>query len=138
MYKERRQITFRNFIILIVIILILITTIFYTIKSSNKNYELKQYVSKLELIQEKVNYIRSEYKVWNRYNPNESGNYYSYLQEHGFTNANSSSNVYKEDFEEIVKGLSDKDLNNWNENVDSILTNYFYFSPDDLNGGKIC
>ena len=133
MYKERRQITFRNLIVLTVIILIIITSISYTLKSSKKNYELKQYVSKLELIQEKVNLIRAEYKVWNKYNPNESGNYYSYLQEHGFTNANSSSNVYKEDFEKIVKGLSGKGLDNWNENVDSILTNYFYFSPDDLN-----
>ena len=122
-----------NFIIYRVIILIVIITIFYTLKSSRKNFEIKQYVSKLQLIQDRVNYIRSEYKVWNKYNPNESGNYYTYLQELGFVNANSSSNVYREEFENIVKDLSTKNLTNWNENIVSILTNYYYFSPDDLS-----
>ena len=130
--REKKQITLSELIIKIMIFIILIIIIFYTLNSSYNISRLKKYIAKQQIIQEKVNYIRNQYKTWNKYNPNEYGNYYEYLQECGFINANSSSNLYKLEFEEIIKYYNSKSARDWNKNIDSILTNYCYFSPNDL------
>ncbi len=128
----KKKITIKELAILTVVIFCIIIAIFYTLSFSNKSYKLKQYVAKLEQIQQKVNYVRDQYKVWNDYNPNEYGNFYSYLQEFKFSNANSNSNLYKKDFENVLKELENGEKNDWNSNIDSILTNYYYFTPSSL------
>ena len=127
-------ITLKRILIYVVILNFIIITVFYTLNYSNKISNIKKFVSIMEQLQGQVNIVRDNYKIWNNYNPNEHGNFYSYLQEYGFTNANSNSNLYKTDFEKIIKDLNEnKTISDWNTNVDSIITNYFYFSPSDLN-----
>ena len=93
---------------------------------------LKNYVAKMELLQEKTNLVRNEYKLWEKYNPNETGNFYAYLQELGFSNANSSSNRYIDEFNKIIEELNENNLKNWNPSADVIITNYCYFSSEDI------
>ena len=128
----KKRFTLKELLIIIMIIICLIISISYTLNFSNKSRRLKQYISRLDQIQERVNYVRDQYKVWNNYNPNEYGNFYSYLQELGFNNANTDLNLYKDKFSEIIKELDNTENEYWNSNIDSILTNYFYFTPSDL------
>lgn len=83
-------------------------------------------------IQEKVNQIRKEYILWEDYDANEPNNFYLYLQSLEFANANDSSNIYKDEFTEILNNLNSKNLENWNLSTDSILANYCYFNPRNL------
>ena len=121
------KLVFKIFLFIIVFVIVILTLI-----DSYNISKLKKYIAKQQLIQEKVNYIREQYKVWDNYNPNENGNYYDYLQELGVVNANSNSNPYKTEFEKIIKEYIGKNSRDWNDNIDSILTNYCYFSPSDL------
>lgn len=127
---RNRNITIKGIFIALVIILFIITLIFCTLNSSRKIANFKKYISELQLIQDKVNDIRNKYKTWEKYNPNEYGNFYSYLQELGFVNANSSPNLYKEEFNELIQSYNN--VSNWTSDADSILTNYYYFSPEDI------
>ena len=70
--------------------------------------------------------------MWEKYNPNETGNFYAYLQELGFSNANSSSNRYIDEFNKIIEELNENNLKNWNPSADVIITNYCYFSSEDI------
>ena len=129
---QRKDITLKELLIIIIMITIVIIIIFNTLASSNQISKTKKYVSNLEQIQIKVNDVRNQYKIWNDYNPNEYGNFYNYLENFEFTNANSSSNVYKSEFDSIIKTLDTESTQYWNTNIDSIITNYYYFSPKDL------
>lgn len=131
--KKEIGISLINICIIVAIIIIVATICACIFFESNKKSELNKYVSQMELIQEKVNWVRSEYKIWDDYNPNEAGNFYTYLQTLGYSNANSSTNLYIDEFNSIIKILSENNLDNWNVNADSIITNYCYFSPEDLN-----
>ena len=126
---KENGITLIKFFIIILIILVLITICVSTISDSYKIYNLKRYVSEMTLIQEKINQIRNDYKVWENYNPNETGNFYSYLQSLNFINASSASNIYIDKFNKIIDDLNKNDLKYWNKNADSIITNYYYFDP---------
>lgn len=130
--KNENGITLMNICIIVAIILIVATICAFIFSESYEKKELKIYISQMELIQEKVNWVRSEYKIWDDYDPNVTGNFYTYLQGLGYSNANNSSNPYIEEFNKIIKSIDDKKLNNWNSNVDMILANYYYFSSEDL------
>lgn len=130
--KNENGITLINICIIVAIILIIATICAFIFEESNEKKELKIYISQMELIQEKVNWVRSEYKIWDDYNPNETGNFYTYLQSLGYSNANNSSNPYIEEFNKIIKSIDDKKPENWDSNIDIILANYCYFSSEDL------
>lgn len=130
--KKIYQIAIWKICLIIVFFLFIIGFVFGIFKSTNKKVILKNYVSKMELLQEKTNFVRNEYKLWENYNPNETGNFYTYLQELGYINANSSSNIYIEEFKKIIENLNSSNLENWNKNTDTIITNYCYFSSNDL------
>lgn len=130
--RNENGISLMNICIIVAIILIVATICAFIFKESYEKKEVKIYVSQMELIQEKVNWVRSEYKIWDEYNPNETGNFYQYLQELGYSNANNSNNPYIEDFNRIIKIIDEKKSKNWNSNIDIILANYCYFSAEDL------
>jgi len=130
--KKESGITLGKICICIVVVFIFICLIINIFINTNKKVELEKYVAKMELLQEKTNFVRSEYKLWENYNPNETGNFYTYLQELGFSNANDSSNIYIEEFKNIIEELNVSNLDYWNKNADSIITNYCFFSSDDL------
>lgn len=117
-------------IFLIVFILIILFSIL-ELKESLKSSELEKFVAEMELIQEKVNLVRREYKIWKEYDPNETGNFNLYLQELGFDNASGSTNIYKNEFNNIIAELDKNRPDNWN-NTDSIIANYYYFNPQSL------
>ncbi len=130
---KRNKVTLITLFIIIIICFAIISVCLYILNESKEISKLKKYVSQMELIQEKVNKIRNEYKFWENYNPNQSGNFISYLQSLNFSNANSSANIYLSDFNRIIDELNQKNLDFWNVNTDSIITNYCYFNPDSLN-----
>lgn len=130
--KNEKGITLIKLCILIVIYLCIITVSIHFLKSSYKIANLENFVAKMELIQEKVNLVRNQYKLWENYDANEPGNYYSYLQYLKFPNANSSSNIYIENFNKIIFELNNSNINYWDSNTDSIISNYCYFNPSDL------
>lgn len=130
--KKENGITLIKFCIIIVICLVIMIICLINLIDTYKKSNLEKYISKMELIEEKVNWVRNEYKLWDNYNPNESGNFYAYLQSLGFSNANSSSNEYIDNFNEIIDELNSNDSEYWNKNIDSIIANYCYFTPDDL------
>lgn len=130
--KKENGITLTKICIILIICIIFIVTCIITVVDSYKIYNLKKYVSKMELIQEKVDKVRAEYKLWEKYEPNEVGNFYNYLLELGFINASSSSNLYIEEFKDIIKKLNTENIEYWNVNIDSNIANYYYFTPESL------
>ena len=131
--KKESGITLIKICLIVAIIFIVATICAFIFKESNEKKNLNKFISQMVLIQEKVNFIRSEYKIWDKYNPNESGNFYTYLQELGYSNANNPlTNPYIEEFNKIIKEIDENEVNNWDSRVDTIITNYCYFSPEDL------
>ena len=130
--KEERGITLIKLCFLIVIIAILFVMMFSALKSSFEATDIQKFVVQMELLQEKVNLIRREYKLWNEYDPNEVGNYHLYLESLGFTNANTSPNLYLDEFNKIIENLTIEELEYWDKDTDHILANYYYFEPKDL------
>ncbi len=130
--KKECGISLIKICIIVAIIFIVATICAFIFEESKEKENLNRFISQMELIQEKVNRVRNEYKIWEKYNPNESGNFYTYLQSLNYSNANNASNPYIEEFNEIIKFIDESDANYWNSNIDSIITNYCYFSPEDL------
>lgn len=130
--KNQNGITLIRLSIIILVSIILIIVCINVAINSYKIYKLNKYISKMELIQEKINSIRDEYKSWNEYNPNETGNFYLYMQELKFVNANSQSNLYIDEFNDIINNLNKENKDFWDKKIDSIITNYCYFSPESL------
>ena len=130
--RNEKGITLMNICIIVAIIFIIATICAFIFKESFEKKELNNYISQMELIQEKVNWVRSEYKIWDDYNPNETGNFYTYLQSLGYSNANNLNNPYINEFNDIIKSIDEREYNNWNKNIDIILANYCYFSSEDL------
>lgn len=130
--KKENGISLIKICIIVAIIFIVATICAFIFEESKEKENLNKFISQMELIQEKVNRVRNEYKIWEKYNPNESGNFYTYLQSLNYSNANDSINPYIEEFNEIIIEINEKEPDYWNSNIDSIITNYCYFSPDDL------
>lgn len=101
------------------------------LRTHNLN-KIGNFINDLEVLEEKVTEINAEYLLWEKYDPNEAGNFSEYLQDKNFVNANSTSNIYIEEFQEIVEELNESNLDNWNSNLDQILSNYCYFTPNNL------
>ena len=74
--RSEKGITLIKLCFVIVLIGILFAMFISALKSSFEATNLQKFVIKMELLQEKVNVIRREYKIWEEYDPNESGNYY--------------------------------------------------------------
>lgn len=130
--REENGISLIKFIIIIVIIFCIVTISIISIRNSLNKKKINIYIAEMQLIQENVNIIRNKYKLWENYNPNEAGNFNSYLQSLGFLNANSSNNLYQEKFKKNIEILNSEVVRNWDSSTDTILTNYFYFNPEDL------
>ena len=130
--KKESGISLIKICIIVAIIFIVATICAFIFNESEEKEKLNRFISQMELIQEKVNRVRNEYKIWEKYNPNESGNFYTYLQSLNYSNANSAKNPYIEEFNEIIKIIDESNVDCWNSNIDTIITNYCYFSPDDL------
>lgn len=126
------KITIYNLILIIIILLIALSVFIGIIVNTNKKTNLKKYVAEMELIQEKVNQVRKQYIAWENYNANEPGNFLFYIQNLGYVNANSASNIYIKEFNEILNSLNNENTKYWDMNIDSILTNYCYFNPENL------
>lgn len=130
--KREEGITLIRFLGLILIFIFLITIGIISLDNARQKSNVNKYISEMQLIQEKVNVIRSKYKLWEEYNPNEAGNFNLYLKSLGFTNANSPNNIYMDEFQNIINELSLTTIKNWDPSTDSIITNYFYFTPEDI------
>ena len=130
--RSEKGITLIKLCFVIVLIGILFAMCISALKSSFEATNLQKFVIKMELLQEKVNIIRREYKIWEEYDPNESGNYYEYLKSFGFINADSKENKFTDEFNQIIKMFNESETEYWNKDVDSILANYYYFSPEDI------
>lgn len=126
------KITIYNLIIMIIIAMSIIFLCSFSIANAKRKIDLKNYISEMEFIQEKVNLIRKEYTVWSEYDGNETGNFLTYIQSLGYINANTSSNMYINEFNTIIKSLNNENTMYWSMSADSILSNYCYFSIDSL------
>lgn len=129
--KQDNGITLIKLICVIVIILTIIFASAFSLRQSYEMTNLQKFVMEMEMIQEKVNRIRKEYINWDGYDPQESENFYLYLQDLGFDNATGSRNLYVKEFNDIIKTLELEKVQYW-QNTDSILSNYYYFSPKDI------
>lgn len=129
---RKRKLTILNLIILLFTIVLISVLVLISINNIKRKMELKKFVSEMEIIQEKVNFIRKEYTTWENYDVNEAGNFLFYIQSLNFSNANSQSNIYIDDFNKIINFLNDSDIKDWNKNTDSILSNYFYFNSENI------
>lgn len=130
--RSQKEITLIKLFIIILITIILFIVCINVVLDSHKMYSLNKYITEMELIQEKVNNFRNEYKNWEEYNPNETGNFYAYMQKSKFVNASSQSNLYINEFNQIIEQINKENKDFWNENIDSIITNYCYFTPEAL------
>lgn len=126
------KITIYNLIVMIIIAMSIIFLCSFSIVNAKRKIDLKNYISEMEFIQEKVNLIRKEYTVWSEYDGNETGNFLAYIQSLGYINANTSSNMYISEFNSIINSLNNENTEFWNSSADSILSNYCYFSIDSL------
>lgn len=129
---NNKGLTYRNLIIIIILILVIIAILLFNAFETYNTSEIGEFINDMELLEEKVNYINEEYLLWEDYDPNEGGNFSSYLQSKKFVNANSASNIYIEEFEKIIEELNNSNLDNWNQNLDQILSNYCYFTPSSI------
>ena len=130
--KRENGISLIKICIIVAIIFIVATICAFIFEESKEKSNLNRFISQMEIIQEKVNKVRNEYKIWDKYDPNEAGNFYMYLQSLNYSNANDSTNPYIDEFNEIIKFIDESKVDYWNSNVDTIITNYCYFSPEDL------
>ncbi len=127
-----KGLTYKKLIIIIttiILIFAILLTSFIRIYNTN---EVRKFISDMELLQEKVSYLNSEYLLWENYDPNEAGNFYEYLQSKNFVNANSASDIYIEDFQKIIDELNNNSSPNWDSKLDQILSNYCYFTPNGI------
>lgn len=129
---NNKGLTYKNLIIIIISIAIIFMIVFMGIFKTYNLNKIGKFMNDMELLEEKVTLVNSEYLLWENYNPNEAGNFSTYLQDKNFVNANSTSNIYIEEFQKIIEELNNKNLKNWNKSLDQILTNYCYFSPNSL------
>ena len=132
MIKEEKGITLIKLCFLIVLLGIIFVMSFSAIKSSFAATDTQKFVIQMELLQEKVNVIRREYKLWEGYDPNEVGNYHLFLETLEYTNANKSNNEFINEFESILKEFNESEVEYWDKDIDSILANYYYFTPDEI------
>lgn len=130
--RNEKGITLIKLCIFIVIFIVIIMIGINSLKESYEISNIQKFVIEMELIQEKVNLIRREYKTWEEYDSNEPGNFYEYLQTLGYDNANGSTNIYIEDFNKIINELSNNNTIDCWDNTDSIIANYCYFNPQSL------
>lgn len=130
---KKIELTINNLIIISIIVVSIIFLCSFSIVNNIKKIKLEKFVSEMNQIQEKVNSIKIEYTVWDLYNPNESGNFLEYIKTLGFSNANSSSNTYIDEYTEIIKKLNNENTKYWDSDIDSILSNYCYFTSDNLS-----
>lgn len=130
--KKEEGITILKLGIILIISIMLITICISTISVSHKIYLLRNYVSQMNAIQEKIIQIRDNYKVWENYNPNETGNFNTYLQSLEFINASGASNLYIDEFNKIINELNKNNTIYWEKSVDSIIANYYYFEPEKI------
>ena len=130
--ESEKGITLIKLCFLVVLIWILFAMSYSAIKESFEATDLEKFVVNMELIQERVNLIRREYKLWEEYNPNEAENFHKYLETLGFVNAGDVTDVYSAEFTGIIDTLNSSDIEFWNKDIDSILANYYYFSPETL------
>lgn len=130
--RNQNGITLIKLCIFIIIFVIIFVIGIITLKESYEISNIQKFVMEIGLIQEKVSQVRKEYTLWEKYDSNEPGNFYDYLQELGFKNAKGSTNIYIEDFNKIIDELSNNETKYWDSNTDSIIANYCYFTPQDL------
>ena len=126
------KLTYKNLIRIIIGMLILSSILILAFIKTHETNKVGSFINDMELLEEKINYINEEYILWENYDPNEAGNFSSYLQSKEFINANTASNIYIEDFEKIIEELNLASPNNWDLNLDQILSNYCYFTPSSL------
>lgn len=129
---NNKKITFKKLIRIFIIILILCLIVLINFWKTKKTNSVAKFVNDMEQLEEKVSYINEEYLLWEKYNPNEAGNFSAYLQSKNFINASGASNIYVEEFKKIIENLQNDSVSNWNPNLDQILSNYCYFTPSDL------
>lgn len=127
-----KKLTYKNLIIIIIIIITIATILGISLVKIYNTNKVRRFISDMELLEEKVSYLNSEYPLWENYDPNEAGNFYAYLQSKNFVNANSASDIYIEDFQKIIDELNNSLTPNWNLNLDQILSNYYYFTPSGI------
>lgn len=130
--RNKNNITLKKLCVIIIICFFCIFLLLNILQETYSISKLKNYVSKMELLQESVNEIRNKYILWEKYNPNEPSNYYSYLQELEFINANSVENIYKDEFINIINQINDNNSKYWNNKIDINITNYCYFTPQQV------
>lgn len=126
---SNRKITYKNLIIIMIIVFIISAILINVLKRTYTMNKLGKFISDMEILEEQINYLDAEYLLWENYNPNDAGNFSTYLQSKNFINANSASNIYIEDFQKIIEEFSKNTPTHWNKNLDQILSNYCYFSP---------
>ena len=120
-----------SMIVLLALILTVVCVITY--HNSTEISLLEKYVIEMQTIQNKVNLIRKKYTDWEGYNSVEANNFHLYLQSLNFKSADSDSNIYKDEFTEIINNLNSKEeISSWDTNTDSIITNYYYFTPQEI------
>lgn len=123
-----KKITYKNLIVIIMSVLIITGILIVSLIKTYDANELGKFINDMSVIHEKVSYINSEYLLWENYDPNEAGNFSSYLQSKNFINASSASNIYIDEFQEIIENFNDSSRK-WDSNLDQILSNYCYFTP---------
>lgn len=126
---SNKKLKFKNLIKIILGIIVLVFLLLVCFKNMGNTNKVGKYINDMELLEEKVNTINEEYLLWENYDPNEAGNFSSYIQTKNYLNASSASNLYIDDFEKIINELNVDALSNWDSNLDQILSNYCYFTP---------
>lgn len=129
---NNKGLTYKNLIIIIIIISAIFLALLMIIFRTQNLNRTNAFINDMEQLEEKVTEVNSEYLLWENYDPNEAGNFSEYLQDKEFVNASSTTNIYVEEFQKIVEDLNENNLDNWNQNLDQILSNYCYFTPSSL------
>ena len=62
--KKETGITLIRLCVIVAVIIFITVTSFFVLKDSYEKSELNRYIAKMEAIQEKVNFVRHEYKLW--------------------------------------------------------------------------
>lgn len=134
MVKSSNRLSGKNVLFIMTIIFIVILVVIFQTNRSKKIKELRLKIDYLNAIQEKVYDIRNQYILWEEYDPNLQGNYYDYIKQFDFKNANTASlNPYSEEFKKILLQMDEnKKLEYFNHNIDNNLANYYYFDSDEI------
>lgn len=135
--RDQKGITLVTLMLTMIIIFILGAISVYTGIEAYKTIKVQNFIAQMRVVQERINLICEDWKNWDGYDESLTGteanaNFNTYIKEYlkekngGVELSTANLCGYESEFQTIIDAQTDLESN------DTILSNYYYFSKEDL------